>query len=808
MSIDVDAYQAFFTELNGFRPYAFQVRAAELLATRQNLVLAAPTGAGKTLTVLTPFVYRGWAARPRRLIYAVPLRTLAQGIYKEARSLATKIGADPDAFVKLQTGEQPDDPFFALGRIIVTTYDQVLSGLLSGPYGLSGMLHNINAAAVAGALVVFDEFHLMEPQRAFLTGAAGLHLFRELAQCVWMTATATSPLVDVLRRANGVLDASPGPEEVAALPTVARVTRTLRVEPEPLTADAVLRSARGRTIAICNTVPRAQALFAALRSRLSPEVPVLLLHSRFFKRDRTGKVAELRRLFGKGSAGRAVLVATQVIEAGIDISCDDLHTEVCPMNALIQRAGRCARYAGESGTVHVYPLAGEERWWLPYGTIGSPDPTLLATVELLQKRADSAWRLDPQLGAAWVEEVHRGEDAEALRVGWQSRHNEVLQRIHQNSILRRPGRVADLIREESIDEVSVIVAHADDLPESPGVREAVTISRWQLRPLIEADAAAPPVAWTWVFGNADSGEASHWEALRDEAQLRRAFLVCVSPAAARYTTEIGLELGPSGTEVSPRRDPPRKPGHRPPLRREGWAQHALAVAREAARRVAEEDGVPGFLGDGFATRYGLTAGEIATAARVAGLLHDLGKLQSPWQAWAEAWQRRREPGYAHREALAHTDFDPENPADRQAERGFHPRRPPHAAASALVACGLLGHQLPAAPERQGMLASAVLASILAHHGGWLPTAPDLGVHPLWARWQEALTAAHVAPIDAARIEWLLKETGRRASVVGALLDFTTSTDRMPESWPLVAYLMRTLRLSDQRATAEGSEGVR
>jgi len=44
------------------------------------------------------------------------------------------------------------------GRIIVTTYDQLLSGLLDQPYGLSDRLHNINAAAIAGALIVFDEY--------------------------------------------------------------------------------------------------------------------------------------------------------------------------------------------------------------------------------------------------------------------------------------------------------------------------------------------------------------------------------------------------------------------------------------------------------------------------------------------------------------------------------------------------------------------------------------------------------------------------------------------------------------------------
>jgi CRISPR-associated endonuclease/helicase Cas3 len=343
-----------------------------MLAERRNLVLAAPTGAGKTLTVLMPFVFEGWVNRPTRLIYAVPLRTL----------------------------EQPDDPFFALGRIIVTTYDQVLSGLLSGPYGLSGSLHNINSAAIAGALVVFDEFHLMEPQRAFLTGAAGLHLFHDLAQCVWMTATATSPLVEVLRRSVDVVDGSPSPEEVAALPTVARVSRSLRVSAEPLSVEAVLRASEGRTIVICNTVPRAQALYSRLRDALPPEVPVLLLHSRFFKPDRAAKVAALKGLFGKGACERAVLIATQVIEAGVDISCDDLHTELCPMNALIQRAGRCARYPSETGRVHVYALAGEGRWWLPYGDLSKPDPSLLSTHELMRQHgnADARLILQPQLG--------------------------------------------------------------------------------------------------------------------------------------------------------------------------------------------------------------------------------------------------------------------------------------------------------------------------------------------------------------------------------------------------------------------------
>jgi hypothetical protein len=43
-----------------------------------------------------------------------------------------------------------------------------------------------------------------------------------------------------------------------------------------------------------------------------------------------------------------------VIEAGINITCEVLHTQLCPMNSLLQRAGRCARFRGEIGEVFVY----------------------------------------------------------------------------------------------------------------------------------------------------------------------------------------------------------------------------------------------------------------------------------------------------------------------------------------------------------------------------------------------------------------------------------------------------------------------
>jgi CRISPR-associated endonuclease/helicase Cas3 len=812
------SYREFFRHLVGHEAYQYQLRVAQRMLAGRNVILRAPTGAGKTWAVLAPFLFSRHEELngPSRLIYALPLRTLAQGIYRQARDAAEKLGWPIEAtvverdghkaetippFVTLQTGEQPDDPFFDRGSIIVTTYDQVLSGLLDGPYGLSGRLHNINAAAVAGALVVFDEFHLMEPHKAFLTAVAGLHLFRGLCQSVWMTATATAPLENQLREALNAERIPSTRQEwdamLAELPAVSQVTRELVVEHEPLSAAAVLRDQHdgGRSIVLLNTVGRAQEMYKALRKEMDSQgmaFPVLLLHSRFFKRDREPREWQISKLFGRDGLGGAILVATQVVEAGLDLTCEHLHTELCPMNALAQRAGRCARFEGEVGTVHVYPLPAEERSWLPYGDLRGEDVVLKKTRQLLD--GVKSQRLDPTVAAAWVAQVHNDDDDGRLRVGWPKRLTECLGRIEQNSIQHAPVRVADLIRGDDEDTVRVIVSREENLPENPGLRQALSLPRGQVVSLLRN--SATPVGWYWDT----SVEEPTWVPVRDQVDLQRTYVVCLSLEVAAYDAEIGLRLGEAGHMESPGREEPPRPGYAP-LRRESWADHARAVADEAQGRLGREGTL---LVSGLQQRYGLSQVAIAEAVRACGLLHDLGKLQDRWQRWAEAAQRAGDPAYQHVQLLAHTDHNPGSGEDwqRQAElraQGF--ARPQHAPASAYYGGHFLGSLLPSVPEAtRSHVASACAAAILAHHGGWLPQAADLGISALCPGWEAAVKTVLPSVRAFPRLPQNLPD---RRGAVQRLLELTMGPDSLREWWPLTAYLTRTLRLADQRATAEG-----
>jgi CRISPR-associated endonuclease Cas3-HD len=230
---------------------------------------------------------------------------------------------------------------------------------------------------------------------------------------------------------------------------------------------------------------------------------------------------------------------------------------------------------------------------------------------------------------------------------------------------------------------------------------------------------------------------------------------------------------------------------------EKWADHARRVADEARKR--RQRGRCGVAEAGFLDRFGLDPRALGDAIEACALLHDLGKLTSAWQLWAEVAQRSRDHAYIHSTPLAHTDFDPDQPEDRERERRLEVRRPAHAPASAYYGRAILPGLLQAVPgPLRAEVASACTAAIVAHHGGWWR--PDWEHAPLSlsAGWRDAVEAAcGQAPNESA--------LGRlRSFDVGQLLAATTGPDSLAKWWPLVAYLTRTLRLSDQRATSEWS----
>ncbi|OEC88796.1 MULTISPECIES: CRISPR-associated helicase/endonuclease Cas3 [Methanobacterium] len=94
---------------------------------------------------------------------------------------------------------------------------------------------------------------------------------------------------------------------------------------------------------ILNTVKRSQEFYKVLKRNLEEKYDnpnVILYHSQFIYKDRMEKESEIR---DKSEKGPFILIATQVIEISLDISCDVMYTEIAPPDAIGQRGGRLNR---------------------------------------------------------------------------------------------------------------------------------------------------------------------------------------------------------------------------------------------------------------------------------------------------------------------------------------------------------------------------------------------------------------------------------------------------------------------------------
>lgn len=365
-----------------FKPFPFQEKVITNILSGRNVILQAPTGSGKTLAGIMPFLIAESEniLFPRKLIYSVPLRSLANkfvlDVSEDLKNFSNRDGNRIN--VTIQTGEKPDDEHFDNGDIVFTTYDQSLSSLLCIPVGLSRRQANVNAGAVASSYLVFDEIHLYEMGRSLATTLTLLKWLGNYTRFLLMTATLTDSLKKNITEFIGgdivVIEVSE--EELNDIPSQKDKDRSVLVEDSHLTPEIIKdKHNNGRTIVVCNTVKKTQRLYERVKEIL-PDKEVILLHSRFLSTDRSTKEEKVDELFGKErrkEKTEAILIATQVVEVGLDITCDTMLTEVAEAPAVIQRMGRCARFRGESGTLHLFDVdkvdengKDKKRPYLPY----------------------------------------------------------------------------------------------------------------------------------------------------------------------------------------------------------------------------------------------------------------------------------------------------------------------------------------------------------------------------------------------------------------------------------------------------------
>lgn len=424
-------------------------------------VLEAPTGEGKTEAAVAPFLAQfaaGHFPLATRLIYVLPSQALCNSLGARLRRAAVRLhsawppgstaGAPvrrpPHLVVEVHHGSHPLDPAL-FGDITVTTLDQVILGYARASRQVGRHLE-LPAGSLATSLVVLDEVHGYDGYTWALLRALIEILVQAGVPLLLMTATLPPSLLQDLL-ACPLASPPPRIHRIAFDPQTARVRRPVvpQILDEPLwdgerLAPAALDRLTAlppgtRALVVCNTVQTAQRVYDALEGAgLAP----VLVHSRFRREDRDGLEREVLNRLGKGGSG-GVVIATQVCEAGIDISADLLITELCPADALVQRLGRYRRWPGAGGTAHgVLVFAG-----------GTPAPYEATYVEATRR---------------WLRE-HPGADLGQ----WANVRAFVAQ---------LPYRADDAAAAEALRELYDATLYADAAPTRLLVRDAYAVHAW------------------------------------------------------------------------------------------------------------------------------------------------------------------------------------------------------------------------------------------------------------------------------------------------------------------------------------------
>jgi len=410
-------YISFFEKATNLgEPFPYQ---RQLAAEPWPDLLDIPTGLGKSAAVVLAWLWkRGWrdgerkavphTGTPRRLVYCLPMRVLVEQSERITRSWLHNLGiagtpgegkvsvhlllGGSDDVKKATWADHPEED-----AILIGTQDMLLSRALMRGYGMSRYQWPIHFAWLHNdAFWIFDEVQLMGPG---LATSVQLEAFRHELICarngrsLWISATlnrAWMRTVDCDPSALVSLELSD--EERAS-----KAVRDRRDSHKPLRRCNVALNGNGQsavtsyleelarqvldshrrgttTLAILNTVERAQGLLDAIAAQLTPtrakdrkgaqaagphtaaDGPErLLVHSRFRSRERAILNEKLLNRPDPDGNGR-IIVATQAIEAGIDLSARVLFAELAPYASMVQRFGRCNRYGefNDSGDAQVF----------------------------------------------------------------------------------------------------------------------------------------------------------------------------------------------------------------------------------------------------------------------------------------------------------------------------------------------------------------------------------------------------------------------------------------------------------------------
>ncbi len=386
----MNTFPEFFGKLGGgLHPWDWQRRLSEVDRC-ENRLIRIPTGFGKTLGVLAVWLWHRVHLRngdwPRRLVWCLPTRVLVEQMTSGVRAALENLGLlwdeenshESKVGVHLLMGGASTGQWHLYperNAVLIGTQDMLLSRAMNRGYASPRARWPMEFGLLnQDALWIMDEVQLMDVGLATSTQIQSFRdsdqeegkLFRPVFTW-WMSATLQHQWLekspDTKKLADAVKQNTHHTGPLDRESSLWKITKPVEIETFSDTKELAERVAlrhtelgggkKGPTLVVLNTVDRAVDVWKKLRSHKGvkqTQGDVCLVHSRFRLHERKQWHDFLNRK-ACGEEANRIIVSTQVVEAGVDISAPLLVTELAPWSSLVQRFGRCARWGGEGQVV-------------------------------------------------------------------------------------------------------------------------------------------------------------------------------------------------------------------------------------------------------------------------------------------------------------------------------------------------------------------------------------------------------------------------------------------------------------------------
>lgn len=346
--------------------------------------LTAPTGSGKTLSVMAFALAHAALRGMERVIYAAPFisvtsqtatafrdalergadavsptehatetlrNALGEGVVLEHHSNAAWQGEEVDSAPWARWSELSSENWDA--RVIVTTTVQLLESMFSNRPGKCRKNHRM-----ANAVIVLDEAQSI-PHHITVPSVDALRSLTDDYRSTVVLATATQPAFELIPGLDGFRPTEIVRRVEEHFEALRRVSYRWNHGEERSWSEIareMITSPRGAALAIVNTRSHARLLWEALRDTGAPEP--MLLSTRLCSQHRRNVEESVRQRLKHHKP--CLLVSTQVVEAGVDLDFPAVWREFAPLPSVVQAAGRCNREGRLEGlgTLTVFRAAG------------------------------------------------------------------------------------------------------------------------------------------------------------------------------------------------------------------------------------------------------------------------------------------------------------------------------------------------------------------------------------------------------------------------------------------------------------------